>query len=166
MKRIHIVGKSNSGKTTFLEALLPVLLEMELRVGTIKHSGHAHELDKPGKDSHRHRLAGGAPAAILSGPLMGVYIPRTDASAYDVLAPLYHDCDLVLVEGDIDATAPKVEIWRAAVTEAPLANGRDDIVAIISDDSPRTHVPLWSRSDLHDTARRILLTVGVKKIKT
>ena len=56
--RIHVVGRRNHGKTTLLVELVEELCRRGLRVGTLKHSSHTHELDTPGKDSHRHRLAG------------------------------------------------------------------------------------------------------------
>ena len=46
---VAIVGKSDSGKTTFIEKLLPELIALGLRVGTVKHHAHAAEI---------YRLAG------------------------------------------------------------------------------------------------------------
>lgn len=51
MKLIHIVGRQNHGKTTLIVELLEEFARQAIVVGTIKHSSHAHELDRPGKDS-------------------------------------------------------------------------------------------------------------------
>ena len=53
-----LVAFSNSGKTTFLEKLIPALKSRGLRVAVIKHDGHDFQLDKEGKDSWRITQAG------------------------------------------------------------------------------------------------------------
>ena len=54
-----IAGWSGSGKTTLLAKLIPALTARGLRVSTIKHAHHDFDVDQPGKDSWRHREAGG-----------------------------------------------------------------------------------------------------------
>lgn len=55
MKIIHIVGRSNSGKTTFIHQLLDKMTPMfPEKIGVIKHLGH-HNYDlEPGKDTTTH----------------------------------------------------------------------------------------------------------------
>ncbi|HQI24319.1 MAG TPA: molybdopterin-guanine dinucleotide biosynthesis protein B, partial [Smithella sp.] len=55
---ISIVGKSNSGKTTLVEKLIPELIKRGYRVATIKHNKHGFDIDHEGKDSWRHKRAG------------------------------------------------------------------------------------------------------------
>ncbi|MDP2972779.1 MAG: molybdopterin-guanine dinucleotide biosynthesis protein B, partial [Deltaproteobacteria bacterium] len=64
---ISIVGKSDSGKTTFIEKLLPELVRRGYRVATVKHDVHGFEVDREGKDSWRHKQAG-AHTVIISSP--------------------------------------------------------------------------------------------------
>ena len=78
MKRIHIVGRKNSGKTTLVADLVAHLTANGHRVGTIKHTHHQHELDTPGKDSHRHREAGAAVVGILCPGMTAVFRPAPD----------------------------------------------------------------------------------------
>ena len=52
MKRLHIVGGKNHGKTTLIMELVKELNRRGQTVGTIKHTHHQHELDVPGKDSY------------------------------------------------------------------------------------------------------------------
>jgi molybdopterin-guanine dinucleotide biosynthesis protein B len=61
-----IIGWSNSGKTTLIEALLKALREEGKRVVVIKHHHHSQALPE-GKDTTRFLLAG-AKRAILLGP--------------------------------------------------------------------------------------------------
>ena len=57
---------SGTGKTTLLEALLPMFQERNLRVGVIKHSHHDFEIDRAEKDSFRLRKAGAQQMLIAS----------------------------------------------------------------------------------------------------
>lgn len=54
---VCIVGKSDAGKTTLVERLVPKLADGG-RVGTIKSIHHDIEVDRPGTDTDRHRQAG------------------------------------------------------------------------------------------------------------
>ena len=65
MKIFGITGWHNSGKTTLVKNLIPVLEKRGLTVSTVKHAHHNFEVDKPGKDSYEHRLAG-AQEVIIS----------------------------------------------------------------------------------------------------
>jgi molybdopterin-guanine dinucleotide biosynthesis protein B len=156
MKRIHIVGRKNHGKTALIVDLLREYSRRGVRVGCIKHSPHRHELDAPGKDSHRHRTAGAQPAAIITPDLLGIYVAPGGADPYGLMASLFAGCDLVLVEGDVEASAPKVEVWRQAVGGDCLANARGDILAVISDDHAEVRVPVLARRDVETLSHRIL----------
>ena len=45
MVKIGIVGGKNSGKTTLIEQLIPLIKEAGLSVATIKHTAHSHSFD-------------------------------------------------------------------------------------------------------------------------
>ena len=66
MKVLGLTGWSGAGKTTLLTKLIPVLTVRGLTVSTIKHAHHSFDVDKPGKDSHRHRAAGATEVLISS----------------------------------------------------------------------------------------------------
>ena len=153
MKRIHIVGGKNQGKTTLVVDLVEYFCANGLRVATIKHSHHEHELDTPGKDSYLHRQAGAAAVGIVAGNMNAVFWPtdrnqRDSDSKYDHFEPLMNASDLILVEGDQHGRGPKVEVWRAEVGREPLANADPSILAVVSDDLPTVDVPVLSRSDM------------------
>lgn len=157
MTPIHIVGRQDHGKTTLIVDLVREFARCGVAVGTIKHSCHAHELDTPGKDSYRHRQAGAVPAAVVAGQMVGVWWPRRAAEdPYARLAPLFADCRLVLVEGDLDRPGIKVEVWRRAVGGPCLAAERSDIQAVVSDDTVEVPVAVWPRGDIAGLARRLL----------
>lgn len=159
MNRLHIIGKKNSGKTTLIVDLVEHLTRQGLKVGTIKHTHHQHELDVPGKDSFKHRQAGAAAVGILSPGMTAVFCPTDDATGhkrYDLMAPMFADCDLVLVEGDSTAPATRVEVWRSATGTAPYAADDSAIAAVISDDVPEIDLPILPRTPIEQLASRLL----------
>jgi molybdopterin-guanine dinucleotide biosynthesis protein MobB len=154
VKRIHIIGKKNHGKTTLVVELVQFFTEQGLRVGTIKHTHHRHELDTPGKDSYRHRTAGADRVGIVSQTLNAVYwkpelgeLQQND-DKYASFAPIMQPCDIVLVEGDTHTSAPKVEVWRAEVGTSPLAEADPSIIAVVTDDPLALDRPILRRDDL------------------
>ena len=155
MNCIHIVGRKNHGKTTLIVELVQEFCRRGVRVGTIKHSRHVHELDTPGKDSYRHRTAGSQPAAIITRGSVGIFLNSDGYCGYELVGPLFADCQIVLVEGHIDAHGTKVEVWRAAVNSPCLAGERADIAAVVSDDRPDVSIPVWPRSDVARLADEI-----------
>ncbi len=162
MKRIHIVGRKNHGKTTLIVDLIGELSRRGIRAGVIKHSSHAHELDTPGKDSYRQRKAGAKPVAVITEDLIGIYMPRPKHDDfYDQMAPMFSACDLILVEGHIDGAGKKIEVWRQHIGSPCLASRRDDIVAVVSDDRPNVDVPVWSREDIAQLAQNVLAQTGI-----
>jgi molybdopterin-guanine dinucleotide biosynthesis protein MobB len=152
MKRLHVIGRKNHGKTKLVVELVQELSRQGLRIGTIKHTHHRHELDTPGKDSHRHRIAGAEVVGILSQAMSAVFLPAdkmpTGQDRYAVLAPAFSGCDLVLVEGDTMASAPKIEVWRAEVGSQPLATEDRTILAVVTDSPLDLNVEKLSRNDL------------------
>jgi molybdopterin-guanine dinucleotide biosynthesis protein B len=56
-KVIGFAGFSGSGKTTLLDQIIPLLSAHGLRIAVITHALHKFDIDKPGKDSFRHREA-------------------------------------------------------------------------------------------------------------
>lgn len=162
--RIHLVGRKNSGKTTLLCELLQELNARQLKVASIKHTHHHHELDTPGKDSHRHREAGAAAVGILSPQMTAVFMPNIREASdicregrYKPFETAFSTCDLILVEGDLQTSAPRLEVWRSAVVELPYAAGDTGITAVVTDDdSPSIEVPLLPRNNIAKIADFVL----------
>ena len=74
-KIIQIIGQKNHGKTSLVVDLVATFTQRGLRVGTIKHTAHTYDVDRPGSDSDQHRQAGATPAAFVSGEQLGVFMP-------------------------------------------------------------------------------------------
>ena len=147
MKVLGIVGWSGSGKTTLLVALLPLLRAQGLTVSTIKHTHHGFDMDRPGKDTYRHREAGAQEVLVASGTRWALLheIQGEEPTLPDLLTKL-EPVDLVLVEGFKAHPFAKLEVHRPALGKPPIWLDAPDIVAVATD-SPidpgdRTLLPL------------------------
>ena len=165
MQRVHVIGRKNHGKTTLVVDLVQELTQRGLRVATIKHTHHRHELDTPGKDSHRHREAGAARVGILTPQLNACFWPpeamasdsaENKSARYAVFDAMFADCDWVIVEGDTDATEPKLEVWRRVVGSAPLANSDPSIRLVVTDDRCEVQCQVLARNDVAAVADWLL----------
>ncbi|ERI09827.1 molybdopterin-guanine dinucleotide biosynthesis protein B [Aneurinibacillus aneurinilyticus] len=107
---LQVVGYSNSGKTTLITKLLVYLSAQGYRIGTIKHDAHDFEVDKPGKDTWRHREAGASLVSITSAQKTAIMIQ--EYRTIEELLPLYKDMDIVLIEGYKFADYPKIVVLR------------------------------------------------------
>ena len=136
---VAIVGKSDSGKTTLIEKLVPELVRLGLRVGTVKHDAHSFEIDHPGKDSWRHGQAG-AHAYVVASRERLAYIARLDGELplADIARCYFAGFDLVVAEG-YKRTAPhRVEIFRTgAGHDAPLCEPGEALALVT--DAPLDH---------------------------
>lgn len=138
MRLIGLAGWSGSGKTTLLAKLLPVLIVRGRSVSTLKHAHHEFDIDKPGKDSHTHRLAGAREVLISSArrwALMHELRTEPEPSLQELLTHL-SPVDLVVVEGYKTQTHPKLEVHRASVGKPLLYPNDPHIVAVVSDTRP------------------------------
>jgi len=157
MKAFHVIGRKDNGKTALVVDLIEELTSRGLKIGSIKHTPHTHELDSPGKDSHKHRLAGANPAAIIAKDLTALFFSTDhEHDYYESLLDLFSDCDFVIIEGDIEAPRTKVEVWRQSCGTDPIALTRDDISAIVTDDPIAINIPVWPRSNIKKIGDKIL----------
>ena len=131
---LGIAGWSGAGKTTLIEAVLPRLRAAGLVVSTVKHAHHGAELDRPGKDSWRHRQAG-AREVLVAAPGRWALMHEEAGSEPDLPALLgrLSPVDLVLVEGFRQYPFPKLEVYRPAVGKPALWPDWPEIVAVASD---------------------------------
>ncbi len=138
-----IVGRKNAGKTGLTVALGAELNRRGVRVMTVKH-GHGFDLDRPGKDSWRHRHEGGAARTAMVGPggfaVVGRW-PEEELPLGEVVRRYLSDADMVLAEGFKGAPEPKVEIFRRNAHTDPLLGslpeGAGPVLALVTDDPAR-----------------------------
>jgi molybdopterin-guanine dinucleotide biosynthesis adapter protein len=160
MRIIGLAGWSGAGKTTLLAKVIPRLVARGVTVSTVKHAHDEFDIDRPGKDSYRHRKAGATEVLISSSQryaLMHELRGGREPTLRDLLARL-SPVDLVIVEGYKRDHHPKLEVYRAA-NDKPLIHPDDpDIIAIASDvPLPAARVPVVGLDDA-ETIAEILLT--------
>ncbi len=150
---ISIVGASDSGKTTFLEKLIPELAAKGYRVGAVKHDAHRFEMDREGKDTWRLRHAG-AEVIAISSPDQLASIRNTDRemSLEEIAGRFFWSEDILITEGFKRAHYPKIEVFRSALEPKPICGPRDNLIALVSDDAVDIQVPRFSSTDWRGVA--------------
>lgn len=144
---VCIVGRSDSGKTTLIEKLVPELARLGLAVGAIKHDVHGFDIDHPGKDSWRHKQAG-ARISLISSPKKLALVRDTDHDhTLDELVPFFKGLDLVLTEGYKREAKPKVEVFRPEAHPEPLCRGDENLIALVTDAPLDLGVPRFDPDD-------------------
>jgi len=131
---VAIVGKSDSGKTTLLEKVVPELVRFGLRVGTVKHDAHSFEIDHPGKDSWRHGQAG-AEAYVIASPERLAFIAKLDQELelVDIVDRFYDGFDIVVAEGYKRSAPHRVELFRVGAGHTEPLCGPGEAIALVTD---------------------------------
>lgn len=148
---ISIVGKSGSGKTTFIERLIPELKKRGYKIGTIKHTVNNFEFDKPGKDSWRHKQSG-ADTVILASNNKFSMVKDTNPTTLDDFKPYFKDMDLVITEGYKTGSKPKIEIIRSGRSTTPLNLKPEERIALVTNTNIEMNVPRFGLEDIAEVA--------------
>jgi len=148
---VSIVGKSSSGKTTFLEKLIRELTARGYTVATIKHSHHSISFDNPKKDSYRHAQAGAAVTMVSSTTSFQIIksLPR-ELSINELVRYLGEDYDLILTEGFSRRDAPKIEVHRKEA--GPVLEAASNLLAIVTDEPMDTETRQFDLEDVKGVA--------------
>lgn len=114
---LAISGVKNSGKTTLITRILPILNEMGLKVAVVKHDGHEFEADVPGTDTYRQMEAGAYGTAVFSKSKFMV-VKREPSVSAEQLMGFFPEADVILLEGMKYSHFPKLELIRRNNTYA------------------------------------------------
>jgi len=145
---ICVVGKKKSGKTTFMEKLVPELISRGYSVGSIKHDTHGFDIDVPGKDTWRHRRCGVAAVVISSpGKLALIRDVSREPSLDEIAACYFRHLDLVLTEGYARSDKPKIELHRQVEHARPLEPQPAGLLAMVTDAAGPFDVPVYGLED-------------------
>jgi molybdopterin-guanine dinucleotide biosynthesis protein B len=142
MNVVGFAGYSGSGKTTLVEQLIPLLKARGQRVSVVKHAHHSFDIDRPGKDTYRHREAGAFEVVVASSnrlALMREFEQPAQMTVHQLIAELWDGVDWVLVEGFKDSDLLKIEVWRAPSADyvaKPALYIDDDFIVAIATDAP------------------------------
>jgi molybdopterin-guanine dinucleotide biosynthesis adapter protein len=162
MRIFGLAGWSGSGKTTLLATLIPEFVARGLTVSSIKHAHHEFDIDRPGKDSWRHRQAGAHEVMVASSrrwALMHELRDEPEPPLEELVAKM-SPVDLLLVEGWKRHAHPKLEVHRPSLGKPLLYPEDPDIVAIASDEPIAAPIPLLPVADAAAIADFILDHLG------
>lgn len=160
---ISFVAWSGTGKTTFIEQLLPVLTKKGIKAAYIKHDGHDFEIDYPGKDTYRIFKAGVKQTAIVSDTKAAFIERLSEAGSFEAASKYISGVDIIIAEGFKYSELPKIEIHRADVSEKPMEN-IDNRIAMISDKSWKMQIPVFSTKDFEGVSDFIVDFIKKHKI--
>ena len=155
---VSFVAPSGTGKTSFLERLIPALSARGLRVLVIKHDVHRFDVDQPGKDTHRLTAAGAHRVLIANREKFAVLGALDGEVPLRTLIERYGDgIDLVITEGYRSSAMPKILVSRAGATpkrpwDAGALAGIAPLVAVVCDapvtlPAPHADVPRLPLAD-------------------
>jgi molybdopterin-guanine dinucleotide biosynthesis adapter protein len=149
---VCIVGRSQVGKTTLLEKLIPALKQRGYRVATVKHHAHpGFEIDQPGKDTWRHAQAG-SDHVVIAAPDKVASIRRVEREpTLEEIAAAITEVDVILTEGYKRSNYPKIEVVRAAHNPEPICTP-EELVALATDAPIAFDVPQFGLEDVEGLA--------------
>lgn len=149
---VSFIGWSGSGKTTFIEKLIPVFLGRGLRVAVLKSDGHEFQMDREGKDTFRFTSAGAELVAIANSRRAAVLENR--AISFERLLSHIGDVDIILAEGWYTQPLPRIEVFRGHDTLR--CDDPENLMAVITDREINPGVPVFGLEDIIPVADFIL----------
>lgn len=156
------VGRSDSGKTGFLEKLIPELGRRGVEVACIKHDAHGFTVDREGTDTWRLASAGAKRVVISSPKAMALMEgAAAEKSLEELHTAVGAGVDLVIAEGFKKSNADKIEVCRRARADG-LTCPESELVAVISDRPDAAHsVPVFDLEDIRAVANLIMIRYGL-----
>lgn len=127
---VSFVAYSGTGKTTFLERLIPKLKARGLKIAIVKHDGHRFEIDHEGKDSDRFTKAGADVTGLISSE-KAVLMENRQTDPEEFLKKI-DGVDLILTEGFKQGPWPKIMLHRKG-SGKPMPLLPEECLAVISD---------------------------------
>ncbi len=119
---VAVSGVKNSGKTTFIEKMIPILNEMGIKTAVIKHDGHCFEADPIETDTGKYMNAGACGTAVFDGEKYKII--RKERTNERKLMDAFPDVDLILLEGFKYSSWPKIELVRAGNSASAVSDKR------------------------------------------
>jgi len=143
---LSIVGTSDSGKTTLITRIMPILKGKGLKVAVVKRHAHGDfEVDKEGKDSWKIYNSGAD--VIIASPVKLAFIRRVSEEEGNNLDWIYErylsDYDLVITEGFSKAGKERIVVVKSPEEVEHFKQGR--ILAVVCDEKIEGYT--WFRRD-------------------
>ncbi|MCC8028720.1 MAG: molybdopterin-guanine dinucleotide biosynthesis protein B [Lachnospiraceae bacterium] len=140
---LSFTAKSGTGKTTYLEKLIPLLKRNRLRIAVVKHDAHGFQIDKPGKDSCRLRQAGADHMILTSeDQTAAMFSHRSENPSLESILARIENVDFVITEGYKLGDQKKIHLLRRGHNEIPVGN-QENIIAYVTDFPFAADVPVF-----------------------
>lgn len=126
-------GDSNSGKTNLIVDLIKKLKKLNIEVATIKISDKKIGIDKEGKDTWKHKMAGSL-ITVFSSPIETDFILNKNISVLEIIDYItkFQKIEVVIIEGAYDPKIPKIRVGQIEKRKNTLFTYDGDISKIIS----------------------------------
>ena len=156
---ISVVGQSKSGKTTFLEALVRELTSRKYRIGTLKHTSHSFEMDSEGKDSYRLKQSGSVIGGVFTNDSIGVVRDFNEKEDLDrIIADVFNDMDLVLIEGYKLGKYPKILVLKDRDIEHEIREyKKEEIIAVLGEGEVNTDLSYYGKYEAKKIVKLLVL---------
>jgi molybdopterin-guanine dinucleotide biosynthesis protein MobB len=155
-----VSGYKNTGKTTLIEKIIPLLKEEGYTVGTIKHDGHVFELDTQGTDTDRHKKAG-AKSVTIYGASQTIY--RGEEHTLAEMIQMHKGVDVLIVEGLKNSDLPKIEMLQGETHQCK----KETLLAIVAEQEyTLENIPVFSPNQIPQLVEHLksfILTGLVRK---
>ena len=164
MKLFGITGNKNSGKTHLIERLVNEISKRGFSVSTIKHAHHDADIDKPGRDTYRHRKAGARQVVLSTKNRLAIMTENLDSpgKTLEEIISLMDKVDVVIIEGYKNSIHSKIETYRKTTGNPLLARSNSSIKAIASDVSLiDIKIPVFGLNNTKDIVDFILKELGL-----
>jgi len=165
-----LAGFSNSGKTTLALSLIKVFRKKGYSLGTIKHAHHNFNIDKPGKDSWKHREAGSQEIIVSSSKRIAHIIEHDNDQDTNLseLISLQKNKDIILVEGFKKEKIPKIEVWRENENREIISLYDKNIFAIATDNIENKELKNLEKKilDSQTQMKEIVANAAIKEVKS
>jgi len=161
---VSITGYSGSGKTTFLEKLIPALAHRGIVAAVVKHTCHDISKETKGKDTSRLLDAGAAITILHSGHEAILYEKAPEEFTLLDLAQKYGPgVDIVLGEGYKSEKGPKIEISRKEASKELIFKNSPALLAVAADYAPDVDVPVFDIEDGEGVADFLIALFELQK---
>ena len=126
---LAISGVKNSGKTSLICKLIPILSKKVDKLAVIKHDGHNYDIDYQNTDTYKYMQAGARNIGIFSDKKMTILQYR--GSDPENVLSYFKDFELIILEGCKNTDYPKIEICRQGNSDITVCS--KNVYAVATD---------------------------------
>ncbi len=140
---LSFTARSGTGKTTYLEKLIPLLKQEHLRLAVVKHDAHGFTIDQPGKDSFRLTEAGADHMILTSGDRTAAILSHSKMNpSLETILSHIEGVDLILTEGYKLGNQKKIQLLRRGFSMTPVGSP-ENTIAYVTDFPFESELPVF-----------------------